>query len=70
MRMATIVHHTERIKAMEVIEGPVYLGECEYCGVSIYTDMEHYELPDETLYCSSECLLEDMDRYHQFGEVD
>ena len=55
---------------MDSIEGPAYLGECEYCGVSIYTDMEHYELPDETLYCSSECLLEDMDRYHQFGEVD
>ena len=55
---------------MGASEGPVYLGECEYCGVSIYTDMEHYELPDETLYCSSECLLEDMDRYHHFGEVD
>ena len=51
-------------------EGPGYLGECECCGIGIYTDMEHYELPDETLYCSTECLMEDMDQYHYFGMVD
>lgn len=52
---------------MGASEGPAYIGQCECCGEYIYTDMEHYELPDDTLYCSSECLLEDMDKYHTFG---
>lgn len=49
---------------------PVWIGECRYCRCDIHSDEEHYELPDGTMYCSSACLIKDMDRYHEFGEVD
>ena len=51
-------------------EGPEYLGKCKYCGMEIYTDMEHYEMPDGELYCSSDCLLYDLDDYHYMGVFD
>lgn len=51
-------------------EEPDYLGKCEYCDVDIFSDEEHYELPDGALYCSIDCLAEDFDKYHVFGEVD
>ena len=31
---------------MGASEEPIRLGECECCGISIYSDWEHYELPD------------------------
>ena len=70
MRMATTVAVIERINVMGENEEHVFLGDCEYCGVGIYSDWEHYEMPDGTLYCSSDCLLEDMDKYHMWGEID
>lgn len=50
-------------------EEPIRIGSCDYCGVGINSDEEHYELPDGTMYCSSDCLLEDMDKYHVWGEL-
>lgn len=49
---------------------PIRIGRCENCGVEINSDDEHYELPDGSLYCSSDCLIEDFDKYHMWGEVD
>ena len=51
-------------------EGPMYLGRCEYCDKEIYSDEEHYELPDDTLYCSEDCLIAYYDAYHYWGVTD
>lgn len=51
-------------------EGPTYIGKCDYCGREIYTDMEHWELPDGSLYCSTDCFLYVMDDYHYMGVID
>lgn len=51
-------------------DGPAYLGCCDFCGIPIYTDMEHYDIPDVGMYCSAECLLDDLDQYHIWGVTD
>ena len=51
-------------------EGPRYLGKCNYCGEDIYTDMEHWEMHDGILYCSMDCLLEDLECFHFMGVTD
>ena len=49
---------------------PEYIGKCDYCGQEVYSDMEHYEMPDGELYCCADCLLYAMDDYHVWGVID
>jgi len=51
-------------------DGPEYLGKCVYCGQEIWSDMEHWELPEYGLYCCTDCLLYDIDDYHYMGVTD
>lgn len=50
-------------------EEPELIGECRYCRRDIHSDEEHYEFYDGTMYCSEDCLLKDLERYHYMGEI-
>ena len=42
---------------------------CAQCDEPIYAEDERYEFPDGYVVCT-ECLLDWVDRYHRYGEVD